>query len=58
MFSHKVGVNSGPGSIAGASVTVADAAAVLQLGVDESYSLDIPAGGGNIEIKSQTVFGA
>lgn len=39
-------------------VTVADTAAALQLGVDESYKLAVPSDGSAVTIAAQTVYGA
>ena len=53
IFSHRV---SATGGIASASVTVANDAADLQLGVDESYTLDVSTS--EIVITAKTQFGA
>jgi hypothetical protein len=56
-FPHK-GASGANALLTGVTVAVANVNADLQLGVDESYVLDIPADKATITITANTVYGA
>ena len=47
-FQHRTSASPGSGALTGIQVNVGSSSGVLQLETDESYTLDIPAGGGQV----------
>jgi hexosaminidase len=58
IFAHTASMPTPPGALATVNIVIADVTVPLQLGVDESYSLQVPADGSAATITAKTVFGA